>query len=385
MNYTSIMVRFGELSTKGKNKKDFISLLAKNIKHSLKEYTSLTYDVRYDHIYVNLNGLDYKEIINILKSISGIHALSLVVKIKNDIEDIKSTSLEIIKECEGKTFKVNCKRSEKRFPLKSEEIIRKVAPIILKNTNLKVDVHNPDIPLSIEVREEGTYIFTKTILGAGGYPIGAAGRALMMLSGGIDSPVASYLLMKRGVILDFIHFASPPYTNIAVIDKLKDILKELNRYQFKIYLHIVPFTKLQEEIYKYSNESYAITIMRRMMYRIANKVAEQYKCLAIANGESIGQVASQTLDSMKVIEEVGELPVLRPLCIYDKLEIIKIAKEINTYDISIRPYEDCCTIFDPKNPKTKPNIKDVLFYESKFDYESLIKNAIDKIETIKIN
>jgi len=384
MKYTSIMVRFGELSTKGKNKKDFIALLAKNIKHSLKTYESLDYDVRYDHIYVVLNDNDPEPIIKILEDISGIHALSLVIKIPNDIKAIQDTALALAKDSEGKTFKVNCKRSEKRFPMMSADIIKKVAPIILKNTSLKVDVHNPDINISIEVREEGTYIFTKTILASGGYPIGVAGKALMMLSGGIDSPVGTYLLMKRGILVECIHFASPPYTSEAVIDKLKDILKELNRYQFSINLHIVPFTKIQNKIYEVSDESYAITIMRRMMYRIASKVAVKLNCLAIANGESIGQVASQTLDSMKVIEQVSTLPVIRPLCVLDKLEIIKIAKKINTFDISIRPFEDCCTIFAPKNPKTKPRLKEVEFFESKADYDSLIEEAISNINTINI-
>ncbi len=380
-----IMIRFGELSTKGKNKKDFVLMLVKNIKHALKKYTSIEYDVRYDHVYIDTKEENIEEIIDILKDISGIHALSLVIKIESDIELIKKTAVEMLKGLTGaRTFKVTCKRSNKRFPIKSDDIIRMVAPEILKNIPLRVDVHNPDIKVNIEVRDEGTYLFIKTIPCSGGYPIGVAGKALMMLSGGIDSPVASYLLMKRGIILECIHYASPPYTNAAVIDKLKDILKELNRYQYSIKLHIVPFTKLQEEIYKHSDESYAITIMRRMMYRIANKVAIKKGCLAICNGESIGQVASQTLNSMQVIEKVGELPVIRPLAAVDKLDIIQIAKRINTYDISIRPFEDCCTIFEPKNPKTKPNEKHVLLYESKFDYESLIDEAIENIETITI-
>ncbi len=385
MKYTSIMVRFGELSTKGKNKKDFIRKLADNIKHSLKEFNKVTYDVLYDHIYVNLNGLDYEPIINTLKDISGIQGLSLVVKIPSDIEEIKKTALTLVEQEEGKTFKVTCKRSNKKFPIVSDDIIRMVAPVILKNTSLKVDVHKPDIKLSIEVRDEGTYIFTKTITAVGGYPIGVAGKVMMMLSGGIDSPVASYLLMKRGVLLECIHFASPPYTSEAVIDKLKDILKQLNKFQFSIKLHIIPFTKIQTKIYEVSDESYAITIMRRMMYRLAVKLADKHNCIAIANGESVGQVASQTLDSMRVINEVTNIPVLRPVSVLDKLEIIKIAKKINTYEISIRPYEDCCTIFAPKNPKTKPRLHEVQFFENKFDFASLIDEAIKETKTIVIS
>lgn len=376
-----LMVRFGELSTKGKNKKDFINRLAKNIKNALKEFTYIALDVRYDHIYVDLNEKDYEPILNVLRDISGIKAISLVYKIDSDIEQIKESSLNLVKELKGNTFKVNCKRSDKSFPYISDQIVRMVAPHILKNTNLKVDVHNPDINLSIEVRQEGTYIFFKTFQGAGGYPLGVGGKALMMLSGGIDSPVACYLMMKRGVSIECVHFASPPYTQIGVIYKLEDLLSKLNRYQEKIVLHIVPFTKLQEAIYANSNESFAITIMRRMMYRISESLAKKRNCLAIVNGESIGQVASQTLVSMNTINAVCNMPVIRPLAIFDKLDIIDIAKKIDTFEISIRPYEDCCTIFAPKNPKTAPKIQEVEKYESKFDYQSLIDEALNNIET----
>lgn len=376
-----LMVRFGELSTKGKNKKDFINRLAKNIKNALKEFNNISLDVRYDHIYVDLKGEDYEPILNVLCDISGIKAISLVYKIDSDIEVIVETSLKLVKELQGNTFKVNCKRSDKSFPYVSDQIVRMVAPHILKNTNLKVDVHKPDINLSIEVRQEGTYIFFKTFQGAGGYPLGVGGKALMMLSGGIDSPVAGYLMMKRGVSIECIHFASPPYTQVGVIYKLEDLLSKLNRYQEKIVLHIVPFTKLQEAIYANSNESFAITIMRRMMYRISESLAKKRNCLAIVNGESIGQVASQTLVSMNTINAVCNMPVIRPLAVFDKLDIIDIAKKIDTFEISIRPYEDCCTIFAPKNPKTAPKIEEVEKYERKFDYQSLIDEALENIET----
>ena len=245
ISYDHIMVRFGELSTKGKNKKDFIRILSVNIKHALKDFSNLQVEERYDHIYVHLNGSDYEPIISRLQDVSGIQALSLVAKVNNDIEEIKSASLELIKQEEGQTFKVKVKRSNKRFFLSSDEITRIVAPVILKNTSLKVDVHNPDILLQIEVRDEGTYIFVKTYIGAGGYPLGVGGKSMHMLSGGIDSPVAAYLLMRRGVVIECIHFASPPYTQEAVIYKLIDLLHKLNRYQSKIRLHIVPFTKIQ--------------------------------------------------------------------------------------------------------------------------------------------
>ena len=380
VSYDHIMVRFGELSTKGKNKKDFIRILYTNIKRSLKDFPSLSIETRYDHIYVHLNGEDYNPVIDILQDISGIQGLSLVCKVDKDIEAIKNASLELIKLEKGNTFKVKVKRSDKRFPIHSEEITRMVAPVILKNASLKVDVHNPDILLNIEVRDEGAYIFVKTFPGAGGYPLGVAGKSMHMLSGGIDSPVAAYLMMKRGVTIECIHFASPPYTQEAVIYKLEDLLHKLNRYQARIRLHIVPFTKLQEAIYDHAPESYCITLMRRMMYRLAARLAKRRNCLVISNGESIGQVASQTLQSIKTINEVTNLPVIRPCATMDKLEIISLSKKIDTYEISIRPYEDCCTIFTPKAPKTAPKLEQVEEFEKLFDYESLINEALGNIE-----
>ena len=380
ITYDHIMIRFGELSTKGKNKKQFIHLLFNNIRHSLKEFDGIELEERYDHIYIKLNGMDYEPIIDRLQDVSGIQAMSLVYKCESDIEEIKKSSLELIKQEEGKTFKVKCKRSNKKFPLVSDEIIRKVAPVILKNTDLEVDVHNPDITLAIEVREEGTYIYVKTFEGIGGYPLGIAGKSMHMLSGGIDSPVAAYLLMKRGVTIECIHFASPPYTQEAVIYKLEDILKKLNRYQEKIRLNIVPFTKIQEAIYDNVPESYCITLMRRMMFRLASKLSLRRNCPVISTGESVGQVASQTLQSIHVINEVTNIPIIRPCATMDKLEIIGISKKIDTYDISIRPYEDCCTIFTPKAPKTAPHLNEVVEFEKKFEWESLLEEAISNIE-----
>ena len=380
VKYDYVMVRFGELSTKGKNKKDFIRTLFLNIKNSLKDFPGLEVESRYDHIYVHLNGQDYQPVIERMQDISGIQGLSLVCRIENDLEQIKSASLELIKLEEGKTFKVKVKRSNKKFEYNSETITRMVAPVILKNTNLSVDVHNPDILLNIEVRDEGTYIFVKSFPGAGGYPLGVAGKSMHMLSGGIDSPVAAYLLMKRGVTIECIHFASPPYTQEAVIYKLIDLLKKLNRYQPRIRLHIVPFTKIQEAIYDKVPESYCITIMRRMMYRLASRLAKRRNCPVISTGESVGQVASQTLQSMNTINEVTSIPVIRPCATMDKLEIIKYSKKIDTYDISIRPYEDCCTIFTPKAPKTAPKLEEAKEFETRFDFESLINEALGNIE-----
>lgn len=384
MKYDHIMVRFGELSTKGKNKKEFIKVLAKNIRAALSDFSGLEIISQYDHIYVKLNDNEPEPIIEILKDVSGIQALSLVLKTNEDIENLRNVCLELVKQEEGKTFKVHSKRANKKYPIVSDQINREIAKVILQNTELKVDVHNPDILVSIEIREEGAYVFTHTYKAVGGYPLGVGGKIMHMLSGGIDSPVAAYLLMKRGIKIECIHFASPPYTNAGVIEKLKDLLGKLNKYQPEIRLNIIPFTKLQEEIYKQSDESYAITLMRRMMFRLADRLAKRRRCLAISSGESVGQVASQTLDSMNVINAVTNIPVLRPVVCYDKTDIIDLAKKLDTYDISIRPFEDCCTIFAPKNPKTKPALDKVLEYESKWDYEAMIEEAIKNVEVIYI-
>jgi thiamine biosynthesis protein ThiI len=381
ITYDHIMVRFGELSTKGKNKKDFIKTLADNIAFALRGFKDLSIQTRYDHIYVALNGLDYQPVVARLQDISGIHSLSLVYKCVREMEDMKVAALNLIKDEIGKTFKIKCKRGDKQFPLISDQITREIAGYILRNTSLKVDVHNPDITLSIEVRQEATYIFCHTFMGAGGYPLGVGGKTMHMLSGGIDSPVAAFLMMKRGVMVECIHFASPPYTQAGVIYKLEDLLHVLNKYQPKIRLHIVPFTKIQEAIYDNADESYCITLMRRMMFRLADRLARRRKCPVISSGESIGQVASQTLQSMHVINAVTNMPILRPCATMDKTEIIDISRKIGTYDISIRPYEDCCTIFTPKAPKTSPHLEQVLTFETKFDFETLINEALANIET----
>ena len=377
MKYDHIMVRFGELSTKGKNKNEFIKVLAKNIKGALSDFEGIEIISKFDHIYVKLNENEPDTIIEILQDVSGIQGLSLVLLTNDDIENLRKVCLELVKQEKGKTFKVHSKRANKKYPLISDQINREIAKVILQNTELKVDVHNPDILVSIEIREEGAFVFTHTYKGAGGYPLGVGGKIMHMLSGGIDSPVAAYLLMKRGIKIECIHFASPPYTNAGVIEKLKDLLGKLNKYQPEIRLNIIPFTKLQEEIYAQSDESYAITLMRRMMFRLADKLAKRRHCLAISSGESVGQVASQTLDSMNVINAVTNMPVLRPVVTYDKTDIIALARKIDTFDISIRPFEDCCTIFTPKNPKTRPSMEEVLKFEEKWDYNKMIKRPVD--------
>ena len=384
MTYDHIMVRFGELSTKGKNKNDFIKILAKNIAGALSDFEGLEIIRRFDHIYVKLNENDPLRVIEVLQDVSGIQGLSLVLKTEDDIENLKKVCLDLVQQEEGTTFKVNSKRANKNYPMISDKINREIATVILKNTDLKVDVHNPDIMVSIEIRDDGAYVFTHTYKGAGGYPLGVGGKIMHMLSGGIDSPVAAYLLMKRGIKIECIHFASPPYTNAGVIEKLKDLLGKLIKYQPEIRLNIIPFTKLQEEIYAQSDESYAITIMRRMMFRLADRLAKRRRCLAISTGESVGQVASQTLTSLSVINEVTTIPVIRPVVCYDKLEIIDLAKKINTYETSILPFIDCCTIFVPKHPVINPELNICEEYEKLIDVEGLIQRALESEEIIKI-
>ena len=384
LRYEYILVRFGELSTKGKNKKDFIKRLAVNMQQALRDYPDLKFERTRDHVYIHLNGTDPFELAPVLKNVFGLRSFAPTLKVENDIEKIVEAAYEVMKSKKG-TFKVITKRANKRFPIHSDEVNRAAASRILKNCpDLKVDVHEPDYSLIIEIREEATYVMADTIMGLGGYPVGVGGKAMLMLSGGIDSPVAGYLTMKRGVEIECIHYASMPYTSQEALNKVKELARIISSYQGKIKLHIVPFTDLQLAIYNNCDEEYAITLMRRMMYRLAERVAKENNCLAIVNGESIGQVASQTLESMGVINAVTNMPVIRPVVTYDKLEIIDLAVKINTYETSILPYEDCCTIFTPKNPVTKPHIHKVEKQEAMFDFEPFIEEAIKNTETITI-
>lgn len=382
--YDHILIRYGELSTKGKNKKDFINRLYHNLKNALRSFENITLEKTHDRMYVILHGEDPTPICEKIKMVFGISSFSLAIKIDSDLELMKSISLQIAKEFEGETFKMETRRHHKQFYYGSDEINRACAGEILKNTELKVNVKKPDLRIAIEVREYHTYIMTNKIKGAGGYPVGVNGKALVMLSGGIDSPVACFEIMKRGVAIECIHYASPPYTSKRALDKVKQLASVIATCQGHVRLHTIPFTPLQLEIYKQCNESYAITIMRRMMYRIAEQVCQKQRCLAIANGECLGQVASQTLESMNVINEVVNIPVLRPLISMDKLEIIAIAEKINTYEISIQPFEDCCTIFTPKAPVTKPTSKKANFMEAKFDYSTFIDTCIQEMESENI-
>lgn len=386
MKYDHILVRFGELTTKGKNRKTFINKLVQNVKVALENFETLQYNKTFDRLYIILNDEPQDEVVEKLKKVFGIYSFSLAIKVETDLEQIKQASEYIINHSEGQSFKIDTKRNDKEFPLKSQEINRIIAGHIFNHClkPLHVDVHQPDILIKIELRHDYSYIMNNVILGAGGYPVGMGGKALLMLSGGIDSPVAGYLTLKRGVVIECIHFSSPPYTSERAKEKVIKLVEKLTDYSPTIKLHVVPFTDLQLKIYEHCDESYAMTCMRRMMYRIAQKVALNNNCLVLANGESIGQVASQTLESMSVINSVTSMPIIRPVVCMDKLEIIDIAKKIDTYDISIEPYEDCCTIFTPKQPATKPKKYRVEEYENSFDFESLVDECINHTETLLI-
>ena len=377
-----IMIKYGELTTKKANRNLFINTLNNNI---LKMLEGLSIKITKDRVrmYIECDESILEEVVNRLKKVFGLHGIVICHKVNTNIEDIGLKALELVNQDEYKTFKVETKRADKSFPIPSMEFNHKMGGHILKNTNLKVDVHNPDVLLHIEIRKEGTFLYTNEIKGNGGYPVGIQGKGMLMLSGGIDSPVAGYLALKRGVDIDCLYFESPPHTSVEAKNKVIELARILNGYSFHIRLFVIPFTEIQEAIYKNSPDSYIITIMRRMMYRIASKLAKKNKSKIIINGESIGQVASQTLTSMSVINEVTNMPVIRPVACMDKLEIIDIANKIGTYETSILPYEDCCTIFLPKHPVINPDLEKAKEIEKTFEFESLIDKAIENVEVIK--
>lgn len=385
IQYDYVLVRYGELCTKGKNRKDFTRKLTANVKQALYAFPELTYQQTYDRLYIMLNGCDETKVCELVKKVFGLYSFSLAIKVKSEIDEIVQTAFRIANDKGKGTFKIKARRNDKSFPLMSDDINRLCATEILKNTEMKVDVHQPDLAISIEVRSDFTYIMSEIIKGAGGYPVGVGGRALLMLSGGIDSPVAGYLAMKRGVELQCIHFASPPYTSSSAQKKVLDLANMISGYQGKMKVHVIPFTDMQLAINQHCDESYTITIMRRMMIRIAEKVALANHCKALVNGESLGQVASQTLDSMATIGVVASMPILRPVVTYDKLEIIDVAIKIGTYATSILPFEDCCTIFNPSNPTTKPHLDKVERMESSFDFESLVEACATNAQTIYVD
>lgn len=387
MQYTEVMVRYGELSTKGKNRKDFIGRLAGNITRLLNDFPEIEIHPKHDRLHIVLNGASFEEIDGRLKRVFGIQTYSPTIKVEKNIEAVKKTALELMQATfeDGMTFKVNTRRSDHDFEYDTNQMNEMIGDYLFDNMdNLKVKMKKPDLVLRIEVRKDAIYISNQLIKGAGGMPVGTAGKAVMMLSGGIDSPVASYLALKRGVEIEMVHFFSPPYTSDKALAKAKELTGILANYSGKINFIAVPFAEIQEQIKEKLPEGYLMTIQRRFMLRLADMIRAKRGGLAIFNGESVGQVASQTLESMVAINDVTSTPVLRPVATMDKTEIIRLAEDIGTFDLSIKPFEDCCTIFAPPRPKTKPKLKEARKLESRLDVEGLLQRAMDGIEITPI-
>ena len=378
-----IILKYAELSTKKANINFFLKTLKNNIDNALMCDHTISYDRGRMFIIVSEDNID--KTIDVLSYIFGIHEIVIgFIDEDRDFNTITKNVLDLIKTQEFKTFKVETKRSDKDYPMDSMEVSKKLGGVILKNKECKVDVHNPEITIHIEIRKDAILYYTNGIPGLGGYPVGTLGKGLLMLSGGIDSPVAGYLTIKRGVKLSALYFESPPHTSEEAKNKVIKLARILSKYNPNMTLYVINFTKIQEAILRNIPYEYLITIMRRMMCRIAERIAKSENSKIIVNGESIGQVASQTLTSMSVINNVVDMPVIRPVACFDKLEIIDIAKKIKTFDISTLPYEDCCTVFVPEHPVINPELSKCLEYEKLIPYEELINEAIKTKQVIKI-
>lgn len=379
MQYSEIMIRYGELSTKKKNRMRFINKLKNNMEHVLSIYPDVSVKTDRDRGHVYLNGTDYHEVAESLKEIFGIQAFSPSFKVEKNVDTLVKAVQEIMTSVykDGMTFKITAKRSDHSFELDSRALNHTLGDAVFSVLpNIKAQMKQPDINLKVEIRDEAAYISYEDIRGAGGLPVGTSGKGMLMLSGGIDSPVAGYLALKRGVDIEAVHFASPPYTSPGALKKAHDLTRKLTKFGGNIQFIEVPFTEIQEEIKAKAPKAYLMTLTRRFMMRITDRIREDRNGLVIINGESLGQVASQTLESMQAINAVTATPIIRPVVTMDKLEIIDIAQKIDTFDISIQPFEDCCTIFAPDRPKTNPKIKNTEQYEKRMDVEGLVERAV---------
>ena len=379
----AIIIRYCEIHLKGKNRGHFEKLLKENVQKSLKGINHTFTVMHSRYLIENFDESDYEIITEKLRKIAGVHNYSLAYVVPNDFEEILKAAERI---CEGKkgTFRVTTNRADKTFTPDSMETSMLLGGRLLEKygNNIKVDVKSPDFTVFVDIREDKkTFVYSETVPCMSGMPVGSAGKGLLLISGGIDSPVAGYMMCKRGMKIECLHFHSFPYTGEAAKEKVKDLTKIVGEYNGGISLHVVSFTHIQEEIHKKCPEEYMITIMRRFMMRIAERLANQRGDQAIITGESLGQVASQTIESITSSNSVVTMPVLRPLIGFDKLDIIDISKKIEAYETSILPYEDCCTVFLPKFPLIKPNLQKVIYTESKLDVESLIEEAMSNIET----
>lgn len=381
-----LLLKYGEIILKGLNRPKFEDILIHNIKLNLNRKNFKIWKAQATIYIEPLNeNEDMDELAVKMSKVFGVVAVAVAHVVPKDIEAIKQKASEIARDFDAKTFKVEAKRADKTFPLKSPEIARETGGAVLsKNHHLKVDVHNPDMLIMVEVRDVAAYVYNKRIAGVGGMPIGTNGKATLLLSGGIDSPVAGYMILKRGVELDAVHFYSYPYTSERAKEKVLDLAKILAGYCGKLNVYVVPFTEIQLAINDKCPSEQMTVIMRRIMMYIANIIAKRKKSQAIITGESIGQVASQTIYALGVTNDASELPVFRPLIGMDKDEIVQIARKIGTFETSILPYEDCCTVFTPKHPNTRPILEKILASEKLLDLEPMIKKAVEETELITV-
>lgn len=386
MKWNEILVRYGELSLKGRNRNLFVQRLRKNVKFQTKDLETVSVHAERDRMFIRAEDeSEIEEVLQRLQYVFGIHSYSPIARTERTDEAIEKLVLDVLsmKDLTGKTFKVEAKRADKTYGKTSQQIQQWIGAHALRNyPELTAQMKNPDFVLHVDIRRDAAYVSSEVYKGPGGFPVGSSGRSLLMLSGGIDSPVAGYYMMKRGVALEAIHFASPPYTSDLAKEKVLDLAEHLSKFGPTIKVHVIPFTKIQKLIDEKIPANLTMTVTRRLMMRIADRVREERDLLGIVTGESIGQVASQTLESMTAINAVTETPIIRPLVTFDKSEIIETSEHIGTYDISIRPYEDCCTIFTPANPTTKPRLDKVEHFEGQVDFEELIMEAVNEREVV---
>ncbi|PTJ49411.1 tRNA uracil 4-sulfurtransferase ThiI [Staphylococcus simulans] len=387
MIYDHILVRYGELTLKGANRKMFVNRLRSNVKQALMPLQGYHVKANRDRMYIEVTPeADIEEIMRRISQVFGVKSISPVMKLEKDLEVVKKQASEFAKAyADGDSFKIDVKRADKQFPYDTYQLQRMLGGAVLENNEqVHVNVKQPDHVIKTEVRLDAIYIYDRVIDGVGGLPVGTGGKTLLMLSGGIDSPVAGMEIMRRGVTVEAIHFHSPPFTSEKAKEKVIELTRILAERVGPIKLHIVPFTEVQKQIHKVVHERYTMTSTRRMMMRIADKVVHQIGADAIVNGENLGQVASQTLKSMYAINHVTSTPVLRPLLTLDKEEIVIKAKQYGTFETSIQPFEDCCTIFTPKKPVTEPDFEKVERYESVYDFSEMIDRSVEGIETIEV-
>ena len=384
-----ILIKLGEIVLKGLNRKNFEDALMRNLKRRLAKIGEFHIQIAQSTISISPvhDDTDFDEVEDCVSKVFGIAAFSRACVTEKDIDKIKQAAVEYLADTfdTPKTFKVEAKRSDKKFPYKSPEICEKVGGYLAdKFPNISVDVHNPDVTVTVEIRDFGAYIRAGFIRGAGGIPVGTGGKACVLISGGIDSPVASYMMAKRGLELTAVHFASPPYTSIRAEEKVVELLQRVAKYSGRMKMFTVPFTEIQEQIREKCKEDYFTIIMRRFMMEIAEEIARKNGCHALITGESLGQVASQTLNAIECTDNACNMPVFRPLIGMDKEEIISISRKIDTFEVSIQPYEDCCTVFTPKHPKTKPVLSEVIAEQNKLDCKGLIQRAVEGVKLTNI-